>query len=185
MEITNSPTQLKIVVVGDDSVGKTSLLMSYVNETFPQEHIPTIYDNYVAKRVIDGMPVQLNLWDTAGQEDSQYQVRPMSYPETDVFLVCFSVTSCLSLENVEKKWVPEIRQYCPETPIILVATKLDQNRKTGSANTSNSTPYHKSLAVAKRIGAINYVECSAKQNHNIAYLFDKTIKASMLSPKFS
>ena len=126
MEITDSPTQLKIVVVGDCSVGKTSLLLSYVNDASPGEHIPTIYDNYVANHVIDGMPVQLNLWDTAGLEEYN-QVRQMSYPETDVFLLCFSVTSYLSLENAETKWFPEIRQSCPATPIILVATKMVLN----------------------------------------------------------
>ena len=58
--------------------------------------------------MIDGKPIQLGLWDTAGQEDYD-RLRPLSYPQTDVFLVCFSIISRASLENIKTKWVPEIR----------------------------------------------------------------------------
>ena len=70
--------QLKIVAVGDGSVGKTSLLISYSTDSFPGEtYIPTIFDNYTAKRKINGNMVELNLWDTAGQEDYD-KLRPMA-----------------------------------------------------------------------------------------------------------
>lgn len=57
--------------------------------------------------------------DTAGQEDYD-RLRPLSYPQTDVFILCFSVVSPVSFDNVCTKWIPEIRQYCADTPIILV-----------------------------------------------------------------
>ena len=53
------------------------------------------------------------------------RLRPLSYPQTDVFLICFSVTSPASFENVRAKWYPEVSHHCPNTPIILVGTKLD------------------------------------------------------------
>ena len=79
------------------------------------------FDNYSAPMVCDGVPVSLGLWDTAGQEDYD-RLRPLSYPQTDVFLICFSVVSPSSFENVTSKWCPEIKHHCADAPILLVGT---------------------------------------------------------------
>ena len=73
--------------------------------------------------VCDGVPVSLGLWDTAGQEDYD-RLRPLSYPQTDVFLICFSVVSPSSFENVTSKWCPEIKHHCPDAPILLIGILL-------------------------------------------------------------
>ena len=66
--------------------------------------------------------VELALWDTAGQEDYD-RLRPLSYPDTDVILMCFSIDSPDSLENIPEKWTPEVKHFCPSVPIILVGNK--------------------------------------------------------------
>lgn len=115
---------IKCVVVGDGAVGKTCLLISYTTNKFPQEYVPTVFDNYAVTVMIGNEPYTLGLFDTAGQEDYD-RLRPLSYPQTDIFLVCFSVVVPSSFENVKDKWVPEIRHHCPKTAFLLVGTQSD------------------------------------------------------------
>jgi Ras-related C3 botulinum toxin substrate 1 len=64
--------------------------------------VPTVFDNYTANAIVDGQPVNLGLWDTAGS-DEYNTLRPLSYPGTDVFIICFSLISISSFENVKTK----------------------------------------------------------------------------------
>merc|ERR1712107_603814 len=115
--------------------------------------------------MVDGKPINLGLWDTAGQEDYD-RLRPLSYPQTDIFLVCFSVVSTPSFNNVKLKWVPEINHHAPGVPIILVGTKADlRNDQETQANLQSKNMNMVSAAQAeqlkKDINAVKYIECSA------------------------
>merc|ERR1711939_550971 len=107
---------VKCVCVGDGAVGKTCMLVSYTTDSFPTEYVPTVFDNYQANVMVDGRPISLGLWDTAGQEDYD-RLRPLSYPNTDVFIVCYSIISPTSLENVGNKWLPEIPKPTSTVPL--------------------------------------------------------------------
>lgn len=115
---------IKLVVVGDGGVGKSSFLITATTSSFPSNYVPTVFDNYCANLMVNGSPCSVGLWDTAGQEDYD-RLRPLSYPQTDVFVVCFDVANRSSFENVTAKWVPELRHFVPEAPILLLATKTD------------------------------------------------------------
>lgn len=96
-----------------------SFIQVHKSHLFNLVYFPSSFDNYSAPMTVDTIQVSLGLWDTAGQEDYD-RLRPLSYPQTDVFLICFSVASPSSFENVTSKWYPEIKHHCPDAPIILV-----------------------------------------------------------------
>jgi len=119
------------------------------------------------------------LWDTAGQE-GYARIRTLSYPKTDIFLLCFSLVNPYSYENVKETWLPELRHHCPQVPIILVGTKLDlredektiaELQKTGQ---QPITP-QQGTKLAEDIKAIKYLECSALTRKGLKNVFDNAL----------
>ncbi|KAG9314447.1 hypothetical protein JVU11DRAFT_5244 [Chiua virens] len=177
---------IKCVVVGDGAVGKTCLLISYTTNAFPGEYIPTVFDNYSANVMVDGKTISLGLWDTAGQEDYD-RLRPLSYPQTDVFLICFSLVSPPSYENVRTKWWPEISHHAPSTSVVLVGTKLDLREDPATIEKLRDRrmqpiQYSQGVSMARDIGAVKYLECSALTQKGLKTVFDEAIRAVLNPP---
>lgn len=122
-------------------------------------------------------PYTLGLFDTAGQEDYD-RLRPLSYPQTDVFLVCFSVTSPASFENVREKWFPEVHHHCPGVPCLIVGTQTDLRddpavREKLSKQKMQPVRKEDGDRMAKDLGAVKYVECSALTQYKLKDVFDE------------
>ena len=134
---------------------------------------PTVFENYVHDIFIDNVHVELSLWDTAGQEEFD-RLRSLSYDDTHAIMLCFSVDSPDSLENVESKWVGEIAENCPGVKLVLVALKCDlremkkeedeEAAQEGEGAKRQMVDYKQGLAVAEKIKALRYLGEFASQS---------------------
>jgi len=177
----------KLVIVGDGACGKTCLLIVFSKDQFPEVYVPTVFENYVADIEVDAKQVELALWDTAGQEDYD-RLRPLSYPDTDVILMCFSIDSPDSLENIPEKWTPEVKHFCPNVPIILVGNKRDlrnDNTTIHELSKMKQEPVKndEGRTMADKISAFSYLECSAKTKDGVREVFETATRAALQTKK--
>jgi len=179
----SKPIQRKVVVCGDGACGKTSLLNVFTRGFFTQVYEPTVFENYVHDIYVEEQPVELSLWDTAGQEEFD-RLRSLSYAETHVVMICFSVDNPTSLENVESKWLEEILEHCPGVKLILVALKCDLRddqhvKERLQRYGTRPIQYEEGVTVARRIRASRYLECSAKHNRGVNEVFYEAARVSL------
>ncbi|KAI9256923.1 P-loop containing nucleoside triphosphate hydrolase protein [Sporodiniella umbellata] len=167
--------QKKLVIVGDDGCGKTCLLIAFSKGTFLEFYSPTAFENCVVPINVDSQRVALALWDTASQETYD-RLRPLSYPDSDVILICFALDSPDSLDNVQEKWISEVVHFCQDLPTVLVGCKKDLRH---DLHTSDSVSYRQATAVAQNISAHTYVECSAKTGEGVGHVFQEAARAAL------
>merc|ERR1712223_998073 len=173
----------KKLIVGDGACGKTCLLIVFSKDQFPEVYVPTVFENYVADIEVDGKQVELALWDTAGQEDYD-RLRPLSYPDTDVILMCFSIDSPDSLDNIPEKWTPEVRHFCPNVPIILVGNQKDLRNdpnpiKELAKMKQEPVKPEDGRTMAEKINAFAYLECSDKSKEGVREVFETATRAAL------
>jgi Rho family protein len=136
---------------------------------------------------VDGVSIELSLWDTAGQEEFD-RLRSLSYDDTHAIMLCFSIDSKDSLENVESKWVGEIAENCQNVKLVLVALKCDL-RELDAENEVDTDgqhrekkeliTYNQGLEVARRIKALRYLECSAMRNRGVNEAFTEAARVAL------
>ncbi|KAJ2013026.1 GTP-binding protein Rho1 [Coemansia sp. RSA 376] len=175
----------KLVIVGDGACGKTCLLIVFSKGAFPEAYVPTVFENYVADVEVDNKRVELALWDTAGQEDYD-RLRPLSYPDSHVILICFAIDMPDSLDNVQEKWISEVMHFCKGLPIILVGCKMDTRtdpQVLAELAKSNQVPIsnERGKEVGRQIGATKYLECSAKTREGVDDVFREATRAALLA----
>ena len=170
--MSTESTPVRVVAVGDGSIGKTCMLLVFKGDPFPEDYEPTIFESHHEIREFQGKTYCLHLWDTAGQEEYD-RLRPMSYSKCDVVLVCFALNDKETLNNVKDKWYTEIKEFCPNAAKILVGTKADlwDPTKPGAITQNDINK------VATEIKAYKSITCSAKNNQNITNVFDLAIEA--------
>lgn len=166
--------QVKLVVVGDGACGKTCSLFVFSGKKFPQTYVPTIFETY-SSTLDNG--IQLQLFDTAGQEDYE-RLRPLSYPGTHVVIILFDITNPVSFENALTSWKEEIKRHLPHVPIVLLGNKSDLRDDVGTnyqLKRSGKTPItmEQGKKGASENGFHHYLECSALQNTGVKEAFNK------------
>lgn len=174
---------VRCVAVGDTDVGKTCLLFTYTKKIFPREFIPSIYDIYSTQVRVDNHTVNLEFIDNCGSEDYD-NVRPLCYNGVNIFIICFSIASPASYDNVKKKWLQEVKHHCPNVPIVLVGTKTDLRdnqqvlEKLKEQNQITVTQQQGKI-MAKQINAVKYLECAAVTQDGLDDVFDEVVRACL------
>ncbi|CAL8103272.1 unnamed protein product [Orchesella dallaii] len=168
-------TPYKIMLVGDGMVGKTAICKSYIRKTPYLSYQPTISETHEITVSIYKNDYVVILWDTnAGEEWNHLRIR--DYNNTDCFILCYAIDNPTSLSNVETKWVPELNQYCPNVPILLVGTKTDIRTP---SNRWISEEEGDALKV--KVKAEAYIECSSK---SIASIEGVLMRAVSIAEKY-
>ncbi len=165
------PTYIKCVSVGAADCGKTQMLISMAASRFPDSYIPTVFDNYVVNIDYRNRQYEIGLWDTAGHDEYD-RLRPLSYLNTTIFLLCFSVNMPDTLEKIKTKFIPEIKYHCPNVPFLLVGIPIEPDiSRTVSGEKYSPLNWQRGKEFAEEIGAFRYVAYSHKPEQGVTHMF--------------
>lgn len=158
------------------------MLCTYTSNQFPEEYVPTVFDNYQTQFKYGNDSITVGLWDTAGVSDYD-RLRPLAYLQTDLFVLCFSVVDHESFNLLKEKWIPEVskRENIGNARIILIGTHIDlrDDPETLDKLTKEGNEplvYEHGFTLSREIGAIGYLECSSKTRENMEDTFEETFK---------
>jgi small GTP-binding protein len=154
---------VKIILAGDGTVGKTSLLHRYVFNKFIEEHKMTIgMDSHSKLTKVPGLgPVKIHTWDLAGQPQWSF-VRESFYLGSHAMALVFDVSQPETIQHLPD-WISECRNKVPGIPVLIVANKIDLTRR---------VPISK-IAKWARENNFDYIETSPRTGQNVETLFDR------------
>lgn len=153
----------KVIMVGSGGVGKSALTLQFMYDEFVEDYEPTKADSYKKKILLDGQEVQVDILDTAGQEDYA-AIRDNYFRSGDGFLLVFSITEMNSLDDVEHLREQILRvKNDDKTPTLLVGNKSDlENRRDVQLDQAQSRAQE---------WETQYMETSAKTRQNVDEAF--------------
>lgn len=177
------PSDLKCVVVGHWNQGKTSLGVCMLTGEAPRDYVPTVFDLVTTPHCVDETEVRLNLFDTAGSEDYD-RLRPLAYPGTHCFVLCFAVVDRPNLVKVARDYWPEVMHHVPSAAVLLVGTKIDLRDDPATIDrlaTRGESPvsFEEGEALARQIGAVGYLECSAWSGKGVQQVLQAALRAAL------
>lgn len=165
---SNLLKKYKIVFLGDQSVGKTSLITRFMYDTFDETYAATIGIDFLSKTMYleEGKTIRLQLWDTAGQERFRSLI-PSYIRDSHVAVICYDITNKKSFDNLDK-WIKDVKlERGDDVIIVLVGNKLDL------ATDKRQVSLEDVETLQNKIGAKFFIETSTKANHNVKLLFKK------------
>ncbi|KAL3283849.1 hypothetical protein HHI36_018019 [Cryptolaemus montrouzieri] len=168
---TSGSYYFKVVLLGEGCVGKTSLVLRYVEDKFNNNHISTIQASFLNKKLnIDGKRINLAIWDTAGQEKF-HALGPIYYRSSNGAVLVYDITDEDSFQKV-KSWVKELRRMLgTEICLIIVGNKTDLEK-------NRNVSFNEAEMYSEKVGAV-YFETSAKLNQNVEEMFMKLTEKMM------
>ena len=151
---------LKILILGDSGVGKTSILIKYINNKFDESHIATIGVDYMDKTIkYKNINIKLQIWDTSGQEKFRSIARNF-YRNSDAIFIVFDLNNKDTYNNI-KQWINDVEEHCPNIKKILLGSKSDLEKNVSEEIIKNFAKENN----------LQYFETSAKNGTNIKEAF--------------
>ena len=192
----------KIVVIGDMCSGKTNLISAYCRDRFSETYTPTILTSCMTDADVLGEKIELVVVEVAGRNDYT-KLRHCAYHKMDLVILCYSADNPTTLNAIKTYWLPELKKSAPKVPYILVGTKKDireekscevklprhlQNSTTitdcGFSDYTNELQHNfvttrQGLETAEKIGAIDFIECSALYRDGTRNVFETAAKIAL------
>ncbi|KAJ1854542.1 Vacuolar protein sorting-associated protein 21 [Coemansia sp. RSA 1822] len=176
------PTPVKVVLLGEAAVGKSSLVLRFVNDDFVENKEPTIGAAFMTQKVrLEDSVLKLDIWDTAGQERF-HSLAPMYYRNADAAVVVYDITRASSLDKA-KSWIKELQRHAsPNIVIALVGNKLDlvdseevEENEEEVAERGRQVQAETARAYAQEMNLL-FIETSAKTGMGVVETFTEIAK---------
>ncbi|KAJ6235662.1 gtpase crac1b [Anaeramoeba flamelloides] len=174
-------SSLKVLLVGDKSVGKRNLIITYTAHVFVGENVPMSFESCKAKVTIDKEDLDLQLTSSA-------ILTSKTFPEADCVVMCFAVDSYDSFESLEVKWYDVMKEHFPNTTLALLGTKMDlreDEERLEELELEGDSPiaWKEIEKLAKKLKIDNFYECSSKSGKGLSKFFEDIVKTTLHNKK--
>lgn len=178
VHVNDMKKPISCTVIGDGMVGKTCLAEVFSGLTMPQEYVSTVFNNYAGRSTVGGDKYVVSVFDSAGEHEYT-ELRSFSYKDSEVLLLCFSVSDRDSFESIKEFWAPEVRDFLGKrVPVIVVATQTDTRSGLGG-----DVSREEGERMAKEIGAERYIECSSADSPSVHSVFENVVLTALKQRK--